>query len=163
MSAARKGLSRLVLSGMLVLAAVDAAIAQIELQAGDWTTRCDSRPDRHADDCFATLSLRGSASTGIFAIVIMLQIGEIGIAGKPPPKQATIRVDTNPPFVCSGTPYCVFSREASHSLIKQLDNGHIALVDILTAGKTLHFSFGTSGFRAGTAKLRAWRYPLPFK
>jgi hypothetical protein len=68
-------------------------------RADEWITECDPGPSTGAADCSITVPFwqtRGDPS-GSFALVVMLQTGNIGIVGQPFPVRAVLRVDKNPP------------------------------------------------------------------
>jgi len=69
-----------------------------QYRADEWITECDPGPSTSAADCSITVPFwetRGDPS-GSFALVVMLQTGNIGIVGQPFPVRAVLRVDKNP-------------------------------------------------------------------
>ncbi len=56
------------------------------------------QPRRRAGDCSITVPFwqAGYAGKGSFALVVMLDTGNIGIVGQPLPVRAVLRVDGNP-------------------------------------------------------------------
>jgi hypothetical protein len=96
---------------------------------------------------------------GSFALVVMLQTGNLGIVGQPLPLRAGLRVDKNPPVECRKTRYCVFPSAQALAVIKELTDASLILVDVFTAKGVSNFSL-TKGYQAGIAQVRAWGYRL---
>src|SRR5690242_1251478 len=86
------------------------AIGAQKFRADEWITECDSRPGAGPPDCSITVPFwqNHGQPKGSFALVIMLQTGNIGIVGQPFPLRAVLRIDKNPPIECQQTRYCVF-------------------------------------------------------
>jgi hypothetical protein len=131
-----------------------------KFRADEWVTECDSAPGIGAPDCSITVPFwqNGGASRGSFALVVMLQTGNIGIVGQPFPIRAVLRVDKNPPVECRQARYCVFPSLEALAVLKQLEVGSLILVDVYTAKGTFKFSLTPKGFQAGIAQIRAWGY-----
>jgi len=102
----------------------------------------------------------GGNQTGSFALVVMLQTGNIGIVGQPIPVRAVLRVDKNPPIECRQARYCVFPSAQALTVVKQLKAGSLVLIDVFTVKGTFSFSSTPKGYQAGIAKIRAWGYRL---
>jgi invasion protein IalB len=131
-----------------------------KFRADEWVTECDSRPGTGASDCSITVPFwqtRG-APQGSFALVVMLQTGNIGIVGQPFPIRAVLRVDKNPPVECTQPRYCVFPSIQALSVLKQLKIGSLVLIDVYTEKGEFSFSLTPKGFQAGMAQIRAWGY-----
>jgi hypothetical protein len=128
-------------------------------RADEWITECEAGPS-FRPDCAITVPFwqtPGSA-TGSFALVIMLQTGNIGIVGQPFPLRAVLRVDKNPPLECKQPRYCIFPSVQAFSVLKQLKVGSLILVDVYTKDGTFTFSLTPKGFQAGISQIRAWGY-----
>jgi invasion protein IalB len=141
------------------LGALSAAAAQ-QFRADEWVTECDSSPGAHASDCSITVPFwqRSGAPRGSFALVVMLQTGNIGIVGEPFPIRAVLRVDKNPPIECRQTRYCVFPSTQALTVLEQLKIGSLILIDVYTDKGEFSFSLTPKGFQAGMAQIRAWGY-----
>jgi hypothetical protein len=140
----------------LVLAA---AAGEQTFRSDEWITECDGG----TYDCSITVpfwQMQGDRG-GSFALVVMLQTGNIGIVGQPFPIRAVLRVDKNPPFECRETPYCIFPSAQAIAAVRQLKVGSLILIDVFTAKATFSFSLTAKGYQAGIAKIRAWGYRLP--
>lgn len=148
----------------LLIATIKEATAQVILHLDEWTIECDGAAYRHNLDCSATVVLPPPQPgfEGRFAIVIMIQTGDVGITGKPIPVHAIMRIGRSAQFECRGPKYCLFPRETSINLIKELSRQATVFVDIPADADILHFSLSTAGFQLGIAQLRAWGYPIPF-
>ena len=116
-----------------------------------------------APDCSITVPFwQGERQRdGAFALVVMIQTGNIGIVGQPFPTRAVLRVDKNPPIECRQARYCVFPSAQSPAVLRQLKDAALILVDVFTAKGTFSFSLTPKGYQAGIAKIRAWGYRLP--
>jgi invasion protein IalB len=138
---------------------LSAAAAQ-KFRADEWVTECDSGPGRGASDCSITVPFwqRRGTPQGSFALVVMLQTGNIGIVGQPFPIRAVLRVDKNPPVECKQPRYCVFPSIQAVTVLKQLKIGSLVLIDVYTEKGEFSFSLTPKGFQAGMAQLRAWGY-----
>jgi len=134
-----------------------------KFQADEWITECDRAPGAGSPDCSVTVPFwqtRGKPR-GSFALVIMLQSGNIGIVGQPFPVRAVLRVAKNPPIECRQERYCVFPGVQALAVLKQLKVGSLILIDVFTANGTFNFSLTPKGFQAGIAQIRAWGYSTP--
>ena len=140
------------------------AIGKQAFRSDEWITECEAGPGSGAPDCSITVPFwqaRGDGD-GSFALVVMLQTGNIGIVGQPFPVKAVLRVDKNPPIECRQTRYCVFPSEQAFAVANQLKVGSLVLIDVFTAKGTFSFSLTPKGYQAGMAKIQAWGYrPLP--
>jgi len=136
------------------------AAAGQKFRADEWVTECDSGPGMGAPDCSITVPFwqtRGDPR-GSFALVVMLQTGNIGIVGQPFPIRAVLRVDKNPPIECRQVRYCVFPSIQALALLRQLKIGSLVLIDVYTERGEFSFSLTPKGFQAGMAQIRAWGY-----
>ena len=132
-----------------------------KFRADEWITECDSGPSAGAPDCSITVPFwqtRGDPS-GSFALVVMLQTGNIGIVGQPFPVRAVLRVDKNPPIECRQPRYCMFSSSQALAVLRQFKVGSLILIDVFTDRGTFNFSLTPKGYQAGIAQIRAWGYP----
>jgi hypothetical protein len=136
-----------------------AATAQ-KFRADEWITECDAGPSIGPPECSITVPFWQTPGnpTGSFALVVMLQTGNIGIVGQPVPIRAVLRVDKNPPIECRQARYCVFPSVQAFAVLKQLKIGSLILVDVYTTKGTFNFSLTPKGFQAGIAQIRAWGY-----
>jgi hypothetical protein len=129
-------------------------------QADEWITECNSNRIAGAGDCSITVPFwqaqRGAR--GSFALVVMLQTGNVGIVGQPFPVRAVLRVDKNPPVECRQSRYCVFPSAQALGVLKQLSVGSLVLIDVYTEKGVFSFSLTPKGFQAGLAQIRAWGY-----
>jgi hypothetical protein len=137
-----------------------AAAAEQRFQADEWITECDNGSG--APDCSITVPFwRGQRERdGSFALVVMLQTGNIGIVGQPLPLRAVLRVDKNPPVECRQTRYCMFPSAQAFAVLKQLKEASLILIDVFTAKGVFNFSLTPKGYQAGIAQVRAWGYRL---
>jgi hypothetical protein len=137
-----------------------ATAAEQRFQSDEWITECDDGPG--APDCSITVPFwRGQRERdGSFALVIMLQTGNIGIVGQPLPLRAVLRVDKNPPVECSQARYCVFPTAQAFAVLNELKDASLILVDVFTAKGIFNFSLTPKGYQAGIAQVRAWGYRL---
>jgi hypothetical protein len=140
------------------------AIGKQTFRSDEWITECEAGPGSGTPDCSITVPFwqaRGDRD-GSFALVVMLQTGNIGIVGQPFPVKAVLRVDKNPPIECRQTRYCIFPSAQALAVANQLQVGSLILIDVFTAKGTFSFSLTPKGYQAGMAKIRAWGYrPLP--
>src|SRR5947208_2083296 len=93
-----------------------------KFRADEWITECDSSPSViGAPDCSITVPFWQTQGEpkGSFALVVMLQTGNIGIVGQPFPIKAVLRVDKNPPIECRQERYCVFPSPQALTVLKQ--------------------------------------------
>jgi len=137
-----------------------AVAAEQRFQSDEWITECSNGTG--APDCSITVPFwRGqSERDASFALVVMLQTGNIGIVGQPVPLRAVLRVDKNPPVECRQTRYCVFPSTEAFAVLKQLKGASLILVDVFTAKGVFNFSLTPKGYQAGIAQVRAWGYRL---
>jgi hypothetical protein len=137
-----------------------AAAVEQRFQSDEWITECNNGTG--APDCSITVPFwRGQRERdGSFALVVMLQTGNIGIVGQPLPLRAVLRVDKNPPVECRQTRYCVFPSAQAFAVIKELKDASLILVDVFTAKGVFSFSLTPKGYQAGIAQVRAWGYRL---
>jgi hypothetical protein len=129
-------------------------------RADEWITECDSGPSAGAPDCSITVPFwqtRGEPR-GSFALVVMLQTGNMGIVGQPIPIRAVLRVDKNPPIECRQPRYCVFPSTQALAVLRQLKVGSLILIDVFTEKGAFNFSLTPKGYQAGMAQIRAWGY-----
>jgi len=136
------------------------SVAGQKFRADEWVTECDSSPGIGALDCSITVPFwenRG-APRGSFALVVMLQTGNMGIVGEPFPTRAVLRIDKNPPIECTEARYCVFPSMQALAALKQLKTGSLVLIDVYTQKGEFSFSLTPKGFQAGIAQIRAWGY-----
>ena len=119
-------------------------------------------PGNGAPDCSITVPFWQAQGDrgGSFALVVMLQTGNIGIVGQPFPVKAVLRVDKNPPIECRQTRYCIFPSAQAFAVANQLKVGSLILIDVVTAKGTFSFSLTPKGYQAGMAKIQAWGYRL---
>jgi hypothetical protein len=136
------------------------AIAAQTFRSDEWITECETAPHSNAADCSITAPFWQAQGTrdGSFALVVMLQTGNIGIVGQPFPVKAVLRVDKNPPIECRQTRYCIFPSAQALAVVKQLAVGSLILIDVFTANGAFRFSLTPKGYQAGIAKVRAWGY-----
>lgn len=129
-------------------------------RADEWITECDPAARVEAADCSITVPFwqTQQQSRGSFALVVMLQTGNIGIVGEPLPTRAVLRVDKNPEIECKQARYCVFPTSEAFAVLKQLKIGALILIDVYTAKGAFSFSLTPKGFQAGIAQIRAWGY-----
>jgi len=131
-----------------------------KFRADEWVTECDSRPGPGAPDCSITVPFwqTHGGPKGSFALVVMLQTGNMAIVGQPFPNRAVLRVDKNPPIECRQARYCVFPSIPALAVLNQLKIGSLVLIDVFTEKGEFSFSLTPKGFQAGIAKIRAWGY-----
>src|SRR5271157_1059584 len=135
------------------------AVGEQKFQSDEWITEC-SNDGRSIPDCSITVPFwqEQGQQNGSFALVVMLQTGNIGIVGEPFPVKAVLRVDKNPPIECRQIRYCVFPSAPALAVVKQLKAGALILIDIFTEKGAFSFSLTPKGYQAGIAKIRAWGY-----
>jgi len=136
------------------------AIGKQAFRSDEWITECETGPGNGGPDCSITVPFwqaRGDRD-GSFALVVMLQTGNIGIVGQPFPVKAVLRVDKNPPIECRQTRYCIFPSAQAFAVAKQLKVGSLILIDVITAKGTFSFSLTPKGYQAGMAKIQSWGY-----
>ncbi|HEV2098640.1 MAG TPA: hypothetical protein VGR45_06900, partial [Stellaceae bacterium] len=103
----------------------------------------------------------GGNGKGSFALVVMLDTGNIGVVGQPFPVRAVLHIDRNPPIECSSTRYCIFPPSQSVAAVRQLEVGSLVLIDVFTVKSHFAFSLTPKGFQAGLAQIRAWGFQIP--
>ena len=131
-----------------------------KFQADEWITECERGSGAGPPDCSITVPFwqnRGQPR-GSFALVVMLQSGNIGVVGQPVPLKAVLRIDKNPPIECRPERYCVFPTIQALAALKQLKVGSLILIDVFTAKGTFNFSLTPKGYQAGIAQIHAWGY-----
>jgi hypothetical protein len=146
-----------------LLCVAGGASASLRFRADEWVTECDGGLGSPAADCSITVPFWETADNGkgSFALVVMLETGNIGIVGQPLPVKAVLRVDRNPPIECQATRYCIFPTSESLSAVRELGVGSLILIDVFTARSHFAFSLTPKGYQAGVAQIRAWGYRLP--
>lgn len=136
------------------------AIGDQTFRSDEWITECAPGTGIGTPDCSITVPFwqaRGDRD-GSFALVVMLQTGNIGIVGEPFPVKAVLRVDKNPPIECRQMRYCIFPSAQALAVVKQLKIGSLILIDVFTTKGAFSFSLTPKGYQAGIAKIRAWGY-----
>ena len=135
-------------------------VAAQKFRADEWITECDRGAGIGSAECSITVPFWQSRGEprGSFALVIMLQTGNIGIVGQPFPQRAILRIDKNPPIECRQARYCIFPTPQALAALKQLRAGTLILIDVFTAQGTYKFSLTPKGYQAGIAQIRAWGY-----
>ena len=105
-----------------------------KFRADEWITECDPSTRSDAPDCSITVPFWQTSGDpkGSFALVVMLQTGNIGIVGEPPPVRAVLRVDKTPPVECRQPRYCVFPGAQALAILRQLKVGSLILIDVDT-------------------------------
>lgn len=146
-----------------LLRAADPASATLKFRADEWITECGGSPGGRAGDCSITVPFwqAGYAGKGSFALVVMLDTGNIGIVGHPVPVKAVLRVDGNPAIECRAAQYCIFPSGQSGAIVRELGVGALVLIDVFTRKSHFAFSLTPKGYQAGIAQIRAWGYSLP--
>ena len=131
-----------------------------KFRADEWITECDAGPSAGTPDCSITVPFWQTQGEprGSFALVVMLQTGNIGIVGQPFPVRAVLRVDKNPPIECRQPRYCMFSSSQALSVLRQFKVGSLILIDVFTDRGAFNFSLTPKGYQAGIAQIRAWGY-----
>jgi hypothetical protein len=158
---ARIALELLILYTLLLVFSPSAKAQKF--RADEWITECDRVAGiASSGDCSITIPFwqdRGEPR-GSFALVIMLQTGNIGIVGQPIPLRAVLRIDKNPPIECRQERYCIFPSMQALAALKQLKLGALILIDVFTARGAYKFSLTPKGYQAGIAQIRAWGYRI---
>ena len=146
-----------------LLRAAGPASATLKFQADEWITECGGSPGGPTGDCSITAPFwqAGYAGKGSYALVVMIETGNIGIVGQPLPVKAVLRVDGNPAIECRGAQYCIFPSDQSRAIVRELGVGALILIDVFTRRSHFAFSLTPKGYQAGIAQIRAWGYPLP--
>jgi hypothetical protein len=136
------------------------AAGEQTFRSDEWITECKATPRSGAADCSIMVPFWQSQGDqgGSFALVVMLQTGNIGIVGQPFPVRAVLRVDKNRPIECRQMRYCIFPSAQALAVVNQLRVGSLILIDVFTAKGTFSFSLTPKGYQAGMAKIRAWGY-----
>jgi hypothetical protein len=149
-----------VLSFLVALLVQAASATGEKFRADEWVTECDSGPTTGIPDCSITVPFWQTQGVpkGSFALVVMIETGNIGIVGQPFPIRAILRVDKNPPAECRQARYCVFPTAQALAVLKQLKIGSLILIDVYTDRGEFNFSLTPKGFQAGIAQIRAWGY-----
>ncbi|HUC12732.1 MAG TPA: hypothetical protein VL985_20240 [Stellaceae bacterium] len=138
------------------------AFSTERFRADDWITECGGTPDTSSANCSIMVPFWQTADRGkgSFALVVMLQTGNVGIVGTPTPVKAVLRVDKNSAVTCRGARYCIFASAQSDAIVQQLANASLILIDVYTAKSRFSFSLSPKGYQAGIAQVRAWGYQL---
>jgi hypothetical protein len=136
------------------------ATGEQTFRSDEWITECAADSVSRTPDCSITVPFWQPRGDGSFALVVMVQTGNIGIVGQPFPLKALLRVDKNPPIECRQMRYCVFPSSQALAAVKQLQVGSLILIDVFTARGAFSFSLTAKGYQAGIAKIRAWGYRL---
>jgi hypothetical protein len=159
----RRSAPVLIFAVWALFCAVSSASATQRFRADEWVTECGGNPDSRAADCSITVPFwqTGDTGKGSFALVVMLETGNIGIVGQPFPVKAVLRVDKNPSIECQSTRYCIFPSGQSFAAVRELGVGSLVLIDVFTPKSHFAFSLTTKGYQAGVAQIRAWGYRLP--
>jgi hypothetical protein len=146
---------------LLALCVANPAVGGPQFRFDDWIAECDGSPRSPAADCSITVPFWQiqNGQKGSYALVVMLQTGNIGIVGEPAPVKATLRVDRNPPVECRQSGYCIFPTAQALAVVRQLETGSLLLIDVTAPRASFHFSLTPKGYQAGLAKIRAWGYP----
>jgi hypothetical protein len=149
------------LAGAVILGLPGGARAELRYQADEWIAECSGVPGSRGS-CSITVPFWQAADNGkgSFALVVMLQTGDVGLVGTPPPVRAVLRVDSNPQAVCRGQRYCIFPAAQSLAVLRELDHAELILIDVDTAKGHFSFSLSPKGYHASVAQIRAWGYAL---
>ncbi len=152
-----------VFASWAILCAIGSAWGTSRFRADEWVTECSAGPGSHAADCSITVPFwqTGDDGKGSFALVVMLESGNVGIVGQPFPVRAVLRVDKNPPIECRTPRYCIFPTTQSLAAVKELGVASLVLIDVFTTKSHFVFSLTPKGYQAGVAQIRAWGYQLP--
>ena len=153
----------LVLAGWTILCAAGGEPATLRFRADEWLTECGSGSGHRVADCSITVPFwqAGENGKGSFALVVMLDTGNIGIVGQPFPVRAVLHIDKNLPIECRTTRYCVFPTSQSAAAVRELEVASLVLIDVFTTKSHFTFSLTPKGFQAGLAQIRAWGYQNP--
>jgi hypothetical protein len=153
----------LVFAAWTLLGAAGATSATLRFRADEWVTECGGGLGSPATDCSITVPFwqTGDDGKGSFALVVMLETGNIGIVGQPVPVKAVLRIDRNPPIECRATQYCIFPTAHSLSAVRELGVGALVLIDVFTTRSHFAFSLTPKGYQAGVAQIRAWGFQIP--
>jgi hypothetical protein len=158
----RRSAAILVFAAWTLLGAIGAASATLRFRADEWVTECGGSLGSPATDCSITVPFwqTGDDGKGSFALVVMLETGNIGIVGQPAPVRAVLRIDRNPPIECRATRYCIFPTTQSLAAVRELGVGSLVLIDVFTSRTHFSFSLTPKGYQAGVAQIRAWGYRI---
>ncbi len=158
----RRSAAVLVFAAWTLLGAGGAASATLRFRADEWVTECGGSLGSPATDCSITVPFwqTGDDGKGSFALVVMLETGNIGIVGQPTPVRAVLQIDRNPPIECRATRYCIFPTAQSLSAVRELGVGSLVLIDVFTTRTHFSFSLTPKGYQAGVAQIRAWGYRI---
>ncbi|HTT79184.1 MAG TPA: hypothetical protein VMF86_05850 [Stellaceae bacterium] len=137
-----------------------AAADDVTFQADNWTAECQigGQPRAIDGDCSVTGVFRDTdadSAAGAFALLVALNPPAVAIVGRPPPREARLRIDAGQAFGCTGGRYCIFSGADTQEIMRELRRGSLILVDIATAQHAYRASLSTRGLQAGLAKIRA--------
>jgi hypothetical protein len=159
----RRSVAILAVAACTLLGVAGAGSATLRFRADEWVTECGGSLGRPATDCSITVPFwqTGDDGKGSFALVVMLETGNIGIVGQPVPVKAVLRIDRNPPIECRATRYCIFPTAQSLSAVRELGVGALVLIDVFTTRSHFSFSLTPKGYQAGVAQIRAWGYQIP--
>jgi len=157
----RSGLALTLVAGASLVGVAPALGSEQRYQADEWIAECGGQPGS-GGTCSITVPFWQTADDGrgSFALVVMLQTGDVGLVGTPAPVRAVLRIDKNPAAVCRAERYCMFPAAQSLVLRRELDDASLILIDVFTAKSRFSFSLSPKGYRAGVAQIRAWGYPL---
>jgi hypothetical protein len=157
----RHRLAGVALASAALLGLASGTSAEQRYQADEWIAECSGVPGS-LGSCSITVPFWQAADggKGSFALVVMLQTGDVGLVGTPPPARAVLRVDSNPQAVCQGQRYCIFPAAQSLALLRELDHAELILIDVYTAKGHYSFSLSPKGYHASVAQIRAWGYAL---
>jgi hypothetical protein len=152
----------LVFAAWSFLGAAGVASATLRFRADEWVTECGGSLGSPATDCSITVPFwqTGDEGKGSFALVVMLETGNIGIVGQPAPVRAVLQIDRNPPIECRATRYCIFPTNQSLAAVRELGIGSLVLIDVFTTRTHFSFSLTPKGYQAGVAQIRAWGYRI---
>ncbi|HZU89446.1 MAG TPA: hypothetical protein VE993_09330 [Stellaceae bacterium] len=157
--ARRLGIALFVVGAALPAIAGAPRAAAFQFRAGDWVTECRTPADCSITGLFQQTNMDGRR--GSFALVIMVQSGQLAVVGQPFPVRARLQIDRNNPAECVGTRYCIFSRREARRAIDELSTGSLVLVDVYTVRNVFRSSLSTIGYQDSLAKLRAEGYAVP--
>jgi hypothetical protein len=156
------GLAAVLLASAAMLGGPDKLGAARRYQADNWIAECDGPPGSRGGACSMTVPFWQTAENGqgSFALVVMLQTGDVGLVGTPAPVRAVLRIDQHPEAVCRGERYCIFPIAQSRALLREFDAASLIKIDVFTAKSRFSFILSPDGYRAGMAEIRAWGYRL---
>jgi hypothetical protein len=134
-----------------------AAAAGQKYQSDDWVTECEGGASGECSIIVPFWKVE-NGQKGSFALAVMLQTGDIGIVGQPPPLRATLRIDNHPPLECREPRQCLFPHSQGLAAIGLLGSASVLLIDVVTQKTTFRFSLTARGYQAGLAQIRAWNF-----